>query len=167
MREAELEELVRVGAAQALRTRKRVHLADAAAEALDQPVPDRERRVERDLLRSDRCHQRLERIGCQRRPQAGELAGQAGEHGLPAGPLVERAEIELRAEQLANHRPGLGIERLDAHAAARRRDPHLSPPNDAAQGAVDPEVREVRPERAVAPGRELEVIGLWQAEERH
>ena len=123
--------------------------------------------MQRDLLRGDRRHQRLERIGRQRRPQAGELAGQAGEHGLPAGPLVERAEIELRTEQLSNDRPGLRVERLDAHAAARGRDPDLAPPHDATQRAVDPEVRDVRSERAVAPGRELEVVGLWQAQERH
>jgi len=41
-------------------------------------------------------------------------------------PLVEPREVELEAEQLAHHRPGLVVERLDAHAAASRLDPHLA-----------------------------------------
>jgi hypothetical protein len=123
--------------------------------------------VQRDLLRGDRCHQRLERIGREGRTESRELAGQAGQHGLALGPLVERREVELRAEQLADDRPCLFVERLDAHAAASGRDPDLPPSNDAVQEAVCPEIRQVRPERAIATRRELEVVGLRQAQQRH
>src|SRR5207247_6705869 len=130
--------------------RKRVRLADAAAEALDHAVPDREGGVQRDLLRGDRGHEGLERVRRERGTQAGELAGQAREHRLAVGPLVERGEIELHAEELADGRPRLRVQRLDADAAARGRDPNLAAADDAVQRTFEPEVREVRPERAVA-----------------
>src|SRR5207248_6111793 len=71
------------------------------------------------------------------------------------------------AEQLADDRLDPRVERLDAHAAVRRFDPHLAPVDDAVQPALLPQVREVGPERAVALRGELEVVRLRQGEESH
>jgi hypothetical protein len=51
--------------------------------------------------------------------------------------------------------------------AAGRLDAHLSRADYPVQGAVVPEIREIGPESAETLGRELEVEGLGQAEERH
>ena len=96
-----------------------------------------------------------------------QRAGQAPQDRILAGPGVEGLELELGAEQLAHHRTGLGIERLDPHAAAGGLDAHLARADHPVQGAVAPEVREVRSEGAEALGRELEVEGLGQPQQRH
>ena len=70
--EADREELVLVRRGDALARRERPRVADPHAEALDQPVPDRDCAEERDLLRRDRRDQRLERVGLQRRAEAAQ-----------------------------------------------------------------------------------------------
>ena len=166
-REPQQHELVRLRAPQPLRRRERERLAHAAAEPLDQAAADRERGVERDLLRGDRGDERLERVRRQRGAEAGELDGELAQHGVAFRPLVERVELELRADELPDYRPRLRVERLDAHSARRRRDPHLALADHAVQSSVDPEVREVRPEGSEPLGRELEVERLRQAQQAH
>ena len=60
MREAEREELVRLGRGQPLARREGVRVLGTDAEALDQPVADREGGMERDLLGGDRRDEALE-----------------------------------------------------------------------------------------------------------
>jgi len=166
-REAEHDEVFLAGAPEPLRGRERVRLADAAPVALDQAVADREGCVERDLLGGDRGDEGLERVGGERRPEAGKSAGQPSQDGVLASPGVKGLELELGAEQLAHRRAGLGIERLDPHASGRGLDAHLASADDSVERAVVPEVREVRPEGTEALGRELEVEGLGQPQQRH
>ena len=90
------------------------------------------------------------------RKPASSLDG-AGEHGVasPTANSGEGAEIPLRPEQVLDLGPGVG---LGPHASGRRLEPHLPAADDAIQGAVVPEVRPVRAERAKALGRELEAV---------
>src|SRR5262245_2229830 len=139
----------------------------ADAEALDQPVADRERGVERDLLSGDRRDDALERLDGDRRPQPAELLGETRQHGLGRGERVERIEVELGAEQLAHHGLDARVERLDVDASVGPGDPHLLSVDDPVQPVLLPEVREVGPEGAVAGGRELEGVRIWKLEQRH
>ena len=139
----------------------------ADAEALDQAVANRERGVERDLLRRDRRDEALERLDGDRRPEPAELGREIRQDRLGCGEGVERVEVELGAEQPPHDRRDLGIERLDVDSAGRIGDPHLPSVDDPVQAAVVPEVREVGAERAVAGGRKLEGVGLGKLEERH
>ena len=166
-REAERDQLLLARAGQPASRREGIGLLGTAAEALDQPVADREGCVQRDLLRGDRGDERLERVGRERGPEAGQRLRQAPQHRVAARPRVERLQVELGAEQLANDRPSLCVEWLDPHAAAGRLDPHLPPADHSVQRAVGPEVGEVGPEGAEALGRELEVEWLGKAEQAH
>ena len=105
--------------------------------------------------------------GRERRPEAGELLGQPAQHRVVLRPGVEPLEVERRAEQRERHPPRLAVERLDVRPARRRLDPHFAHADDAVQPAVDPEVREVRPEGAEAFRRELEVERLRETEQAH
>jgi hypothetical protein len=154
LRRASQDELTALG------RREGVGLPHLPPEALDQPVADRERGEERDLLGGDRGDERLERVRGERRAEAGEPVGQAAQHRVVPRPGVEGAELEGRPEQRERHRPRLVVERLDLGPAGRGLDPHLTRADDAVEGAVDPEVREVGPERAEALGRQLEVERL-------
>ena len=87
------------------------------AEALDQPVADRKGRSERDLLRGDRGDEALEGLDRDRRSQPAELRDEAGERRVARGESVERVEVELGAEQLANHGLDARVEGLDVGAA--------------------------------------------------
>ena len=139
----------------------------ASSERGDQPVPDRKRREQRDLLRADRRHERLERVGSERRTKAGERRDEPREDGLRGRERGEGVEVELEPEQLADDGLGPRVERFHPHAAVGRLDPHLASVDDAVQAAFTPEVREVGPERAVALGRELEVVGRRNKKKRH
>ena len=132
------------------------------AEALDEPVADRERREERDLLRDDRADEHLERIGDEQRPEPTQAVGETGDVGVPGRERRERGQVEAESEQLSHDRLDLGVERVDVHAAGGGFDPHLASADDAVQTALVPEVREVGPERAEALGREREVVRLGQ-----
>ena len=108
------------------------------------PRADREGRVERDLLRGDRGDEALERVGRERRAEARELRDELVEHRLRRPPRrVNASRSNSSAEQLLDHRRGLGVERLDVDAAGRSLDPHLARADDAVQPALVPEVREV------------------------
>ena len=74
-----------VAAASAASGREGVGVHGADAEALDQPVADRERGEERDLLRRDRGHERLERVGPERRPEAADRDREPLEDGVGPG----------------------------------------------------------------------------------
>src|SRR5262245_16283793 len=139
----------------------------ADAEALDQPVADRERGVERDLLSGDRRDDALERLDGDRRPQPAELLGETRQHRLGRGERVKRIEVELGAEELAHDGLDIGVERLDVDASVGPRDPHLLTADDPVQPALVPEVREVGPEGTGAGGRELEGVRLGEIEGRH
>ena len=71
-RESERNELLLGRRRYALSARKGPGATDRLAQPLDEPVADRDRRIERDLLRGDRGDQRLERVGRERRSEAGE-----------------------------------------------------------------------------------------------
>ena len=167
MREAEREELVRLGRDQPLARREGVRVLGTDAEALDQPVADREGGMERDLLRGDRRDEALERLDGDRRTQPTELVDEAGQDRLGGGEGVERIEVELGAEEPAHDGLDAGVERLNVDTAGRFGDPHLPALDDPVQPAFVPEVREVCAEGAVARGRELEGVGLGKLEERH
>ena len=62
VREADGEEVVRLGRGDDVLARELPGNAHLASEALDEPVADPERDDQRDLLRGDRRHERLERI---------------------------------------------------------------------------------------------------------
>ena len=93
----------------------------ATAEPLDQAVADRDGRAQRDLLRGDRRHERLERVGHERRAEAGEPRDDLGEHRVARGPGKERVELELEPEQLLDDRARLVVERLDRRRPRARR----------------------------------------------
>ena len=69
------------------------------AEALDEPVPDRGRRDERDLLRRDRADEHLERIGDQRRPEADERRHELTQHLVACRPRIERLGLQREADE--------------------------------------------------------------------
>ena len=100
-------------------------------------------------------------------PEAAQGGDEPCENGLRRGERVEGIEVELEPKQLADHGLGFPVERLGLDAPVRGCDPHLPPVDDPMQPAVPPKVRKVVAERAVALGRQLEVVGLRNAEERH
>ena len=167
MGEAERMELVRLGRGQPLARRERVGVVGADAEALDQTVANRERGVERDLLRGDRRDEALEGLDGDRRPQPAEVARETRQDRLSCGERVERVEVELGAEQPPHDRRDLGIERLHVDSAGRLGDPDLPSVDDPVQAPFVPEVGEVGAEGAIAGCRKLEGVGLRELEERH
>jgi hypothetical protein len=84
MREAEREELVRLGRSQPFARRERVGVLGADAEAVDQTVANRERGVERDLLGGDRRDEALEGLDGDRRPEPAELGRETARTGSVA-----------------------------------------------------------------------------------
>src|SRR5438094_628374 len=147
---------LRTSGRQPVPRRERPDPADAPPEALDEPVADRDRGEERNLLRRDRGHERLERVGRKRRAEAGEADDERREAVLSRDPRGERDEVEVEAEELANERLGLRVERLHLDAAVRRRDPQLPPAGRAVQRPVLPDSRPVEAEGAEAGSRQLE-----------
>ena len=143
-------------AASALAGRERPDAADPLAVTLDEPVADRHGREERDLLGRDRADEHLEGIRRERGPEAGEADDERRDRLLVCSPRREGDEVELEAEQLADDRLRLGIERLDVDAAVRRRDPQLPPADGAIERAVLPDRGPVEPEGAKPRGRQLE-----------
>ena len=99
-----------------------------------------------------------------RRPRSGRTT--LGEDRVVLRERVERLELEGKPEQRANDGLGRLVERLDVDAAGRGLDPDLAPADDAMDSALVPEVREVGPERAVARGREREVVRLGDCDGR-
>src|SRR5919202_5857350 len=71
-REAERDELVLARLRHPFARRERVCVLAAHAEPLHHPVPNRERREERDLLRRNRADERLVRIRRERRAETFE-----------------------------------------------------------------------------------------------
>ena len=63
--------------------------------------------------------------------------------------------------------PRHGVERLDVDTAGPRHDPHLAPVDRAVQLVADEPVRQIGAEGAEAAGRELEVVRLRKAQQRH
>ena len=150
-----------------LTRRKRPRGADLHAEALDEPVPDRGRRDERDLLRGDRADEHLERIGDQRRAESGERRHELPQHVVAGRPGVERLEVEREPDERAHDGLGLRVERLGVDTARSRLDPQLAPADDPVQAALVPQARTVDAERAKALGAEREVERPGHGEERH
>ena len=101
------------------------------AVALDEAAADRERGVERDLLRRDRGDERLERIGRERRTEAREQQHEPREHVVARRPAREGVEIERRAEQ----RQHLALDRRRRAARRRRR---RAPPRSAPRARRSP-----------------------------
>ena len=139
----------------------------ADAERRDQPVADRERGEQRHLLGADRRDECLEGIRRKRWTESRERRHESCEHGLGRRERGEGVEVELQSEELADDRLRLRVERLDVDTAVRRLDANLSAVDDAVQSAFAPEVREVRPEGAIALGRELEVVRLRDGQQGH
>ncbi len=140
--------------------------ADGRAEPLDEAAADRERGVERDLLRRDRGDEALERVGRERRPEPREPLDELREHRLGSRPDGEGVELERKTEEPLDDRPGEVVERLDVYPARGRPDHDLSPADSAMESAVDPEVRAVRPEHPEPLGRELEVVRVRKAQQQ-
>src|SRR5204863_3716079 len=105
-REAEGEELLVGRLGEARGGGEGVRVAGALAEALDQPVADREGGEERDLLRGDRGDDRLEWVRRDRRAEPGEAADELPEHGIARREGVERLQVELEPEEPPHDRPG-------------------------------------------------------------
>ena len=80
--------------------------------------------------------------------------------GSPPTQRVNAVEVVLETEQLLDHGPRLGVERLDLDASHRCSDPHLAPADDAEERALVNAVGEIGPEGMEAPGRAREVVGL-------
>ena len=123
--------------------------------------------MERHLLRRDRRDESLERIDRERRAQPAESVDEAREHRLGRSKSVERVEIELGAEQLANDAADLVVEGLDRHTAVRRPDADGDAVHGPPQRPVLPEVRQVLPPVPVTGGRQLEVVRLGELQHGH
>src|SRR5512133_2516376 len=93
-REAELGQLLLVRLRHPRARRELVGVDAADAEALDHPVPNREGREQRDLLRADGADDRLVRVWRERWPEPGEPRHQLAENLVAFGPGVERVELE-------------------------------------------------------------------------
>ena len=137
---------------------------DPLAEALDQPVPDRDRGEQRHLLGGDRGDERLERVRLERRAEAVASRSVSSPIG-PSAHGVEGVQVEGRPEQRHHDRPRLVVERVDVDAAARGRDRDVAPADRTVQHAVDEAVREVRAERLEPARRERVVERLGKPEE--
>ena len=166
-RETERCQLAGLRERQALSGRKRVRVLNADAEALDQPVANRERGAQGDLLGGDRGDEALEGLYGDRRPQAPELSDEPSQDGIGLSEAVEGFEVELDPEQPANHRLDLRVEGIDVHPALRPFDPHLSSFDHSVQASFVPAIREVGAEGTVASSRELERVRLGQSQCRH
>src|SRR5205823_12873943 len=103
-REPERDELLLGRRRYALSARKGPDATDRLSQPLDEPVADRDRRIERDLLRGDRGEQRLERVWGERRSEAGEGDDGRRERLLGGRPRGGGDEGELEADQPADHR---------------------------------------------------------------
>jgi hypothetical protein len=123
--------------------------------------------VQGDLLRGDRSHERLERIRGNGRAQALKRVDDLCEHRVGRGERVERVELELRAEQLADDRARLVVQQFDVDAAGSSSDADLAPAHGPPQRSVLPHVRGVAAPRAVARRRKLEVVRLGEAQQTH
>src|SRR4051812_27881125 len=142
-REAERGQLFLACACDTFARRKRVCELRAFAEALDEPAPNRERGVERHLLRGDRRYERFERIRRERRAKAGETMERLGEDGLTLGKTVELFQVELQTHELADDRLDVCVERLGVDSSSRRRDANLAAMDNAVQSALVPDVRAI------------------------
>ena len=167
-REAERDELVLRRARDTLARRKRVGVLGPLAEALDQAVADRERAKSETCCAVIEVTSDLERVGRERRPEAGERRREPPQRpGRRGAPSDRTRRGRTGAPSSVRTSASIArVERLDAHAAGRRLDPHLTPADDAVQAALVPEVREIGPERAEALGRELEVVRLRKAQQQ-
>src|SRR5207245_11278071 len=115
----------------------------------------------------DRGDERLERIGRERRAKAVQPAHSLREDRIAVREGVERLEIELETEQLAHDGLDHVVERLDLHAAVRRRDPDLPPGDDAVKPSVVKDVRTIDAPEREAVERAREVVRLRYADETH
>jgi hypothetical protein len=159
-REAKREEVLRLDGRHPLPRRKRGGMLERLAECLGQPIPYGECGMERDLLGRDRGDERLERIRGERRAEATQTLGEAGEDGLRGREGVERVEIEERAQIAPHGLEEVGVVGVDPKSTRPRLDPHLPPGEDAVEGTLVPEVGQIGAEGAVALGRELEIERL-------
>ena len=165
-READRDELGLVAAGEPLARGEGDRVLGRLAEALDQAAANRERRLERDLLGRDRGDERLERIGRERRAEAGEAEREAARGpGRSAAKAAKPARSKARPEQRPHLRLDLAAPGLDLDAAGCSLDPHLAPADDAVQAALEPEIRPVDSEDAKALGREREVVRLGQRQQ--
>ena len=137
------------------------------AEPVDEAAAHRERRVQRDLLRGDRGHERLEGIRCERWAEARHASHRVRKNRIALRELVERRQVELEAEQLAYDRLDLVVERLDVHAALGRRDPDLAAVDDTMQTTVVPDVRAIDAPEREAVERPVEVVRLRYRQQAH
>ena len=126
-----------------------------------------ERRVQRDLLRGDRRHQRLERVGRERRAESGKAAHRVGQNRVCSRELPERGEVQLQPEQLPHDWLDRVVERLDVDTVRRRGDPHLASVHDAVETAFVPEVGAVDTPEHETVERQLEVVRLGDRERGH
>src|SRR3989440_9880420 len=166
-REAEREKLVLGRGRDSLPRREGPCLPHLLAEPLDQAIADRERAEEGHLLRRDRSDQHLERIGRERRPEAGEARRYTGEYLVSDGPSAKAVEVEREPDECPHDGLGLDVERLRADAARGGPRPQLAPPDNAMQAALMPHVRAIDAERAKALRREREVERPGHGNVRH
>ena len=101
-READDEELPRSQPGDALARGELPGDVVPRAETLDEAAADRRCGAERDLLRRDRDHERLERPWVERRTEAGQRPRLGAELRVAVGPGVEGLELERETEQPAH-----------------------------------------------------------------
>src|SRR5512145_2553582 len=137
----------------------------ANAEALDEVRADRRGGTERDLLRRDRDHERLERLRIERRPESRKRLDDPLQHGIVRCPGPEGGEIEGQAEETSDLERRGGAPGLDADTAGSCRDPHLPPVDDPMERAIAPDGRSVGAEVAKLCRRDGEVVRSRDLEE--
>ena len=120
-----------------------------------------------DTCCGDRRDERLERVGCERRPKAGQEPHCVGEDRVTLRELEKWGQVELEAEQFGHHGLDRFVERLDPDTALGRGDSNLTPIHDAVQAAPVPDVRAVDSPEREAVERALEVVRLRDRQVTH
>ena len=141
----------------------------ADTEALDEPVADRDRAEEGDLLRGDRRDQRLERVGLQAADGSRASRSHDGrQHRVGRGPARRTAARSNGAPSRCSTTGRVTSSSGSTSTPPGRAWMRTSRPADGANEHVTVEpVRQVGAERAEPPGRELEVVRIRKAQQRH
>src|SRR6188508_715338 len=145
-REAERDDLHRLGERDALSGREGIGGPGLRAEGLDEAVADGKGRAQRDLLRGYGGDEGLVRVRRERRAEAAKLGNEARQHRLCLREGVEGVEVERPAEVVAHLACELRPPWSDPNAARRLVDPHLRPAEDTMDASLVPEVGEIVPE---------------------
>ena len=161
--EADGEELVLARGGDPRAGRERPGFPDPLAEALDEPVPDRDGGEERHLLRGDRGDERLERVRLERRPEAAQPLASARPSARSPTRRTRSRSNGVPSSVMTTGRVS-SSSGLDVDAAGRGRDRDVSSTDRTVEHAVDEPVREVGAERLEAARRERVVVRRWEVE---